>query len=83
MNDKMKIFPVISNDTNSNTYILLDRKTRKYCIIDPGYSSAHLQAKEIYEMLKLRMEIEIMFDAFKNVLNADRPYLGDDHKIEG
>lgn len=40
-------------------------------------------AKEIYEMLKLRMEIEVMFDAFKNVLNADRPYLGDDRKIEG
>ncbi len=43
MKDKMKIFPVISDNTNSNTYILLDSKTRKYCIIDPGYSSAHLQ----------------------------------------
>ena len=29
------------------------------------------------------MEIEITFDAFKNVLNADKTYMRDDYQIEG
>ena len=37
----------------------------------------------IYNLLKSRVEIEIMFDAFKNVLNADRTYMRDDYQMEG
>ncbi|RLG32304.1 hypothetical protein DRN97_07665 [Methanosarcinales archaeon] len=39
--------------------------------------------ERIYNLLKSRMEIEIMFDAFKNVLNADRTYMRDDYQMEG
>lgn len=39
--------------------------------------------ERIYNLLKSRVEIEIMFDAFKNVLNADRTYMRDDYQIEG
>jgi transposase len=37
----------------------------------------------IYKLLKSRAEIETMFDAFKNVLNADRTYMRDDYQMEG
>lgn len=40
-------------------------------------------AERIYNLLKCRAEIETMFDAFKNVLNADRTYVRDDHQLEG
>ena len=40
-------------------------------------------AERAYTLLKSRVEIEMMFDAFKNVLNADRTYMQDDHQIEG
>ncbi|MDI6886207.1 MAG: transposase, partial [archaeon] len=39
--------------------------------------------ERIYNLLKCRVEIEIMFDAFKNVLNADRTYMRDDYQMEG
>lgn len=39
--------------------------------------------ERIYNLLKSRVEIEIMFDAFKNVLNADKTYMRDDYQIEG
>ena len=39
--------------------------------------------ERIYNLLKGRAEIEAMFDAFKNVLNADRTYVRDDYQMEG
>jgi transposase len=39
--------------------------------------------ERIYNLLKSRVEIEIMFDAFKNVLNADMTYMRDDYQMEG
>jgi transposase len=39
-------------------------------------------AKEIYESYKSRNEIEITFDAFKNVLEADRTYMQNDSAME-
>lgn len=39
--------------------------------------------EEIYGLLKSRVEIEVMFDAFKNVLHADRTYMRDDYQMEG
>ena len=41
------------------------------------------RGERIYNLLKSRVEIEIMFDAFKNVLNADKTYMRDDYQIEG
>ena len=40
-------------------------------------------AEKVYTILKSRPEIETMFDVFKNVLEADRTYMRDDHQMEG
>ncbi len=40
-------------------------------------------AGKIYTTLKSRPEIETMFDVFKNILDADRTYMRDDHQMEG
>jgi transposase len=42
-----------------------------------------LGAKKIYELLKSRVEIEIAFDTFKNILHADRTYMREDAQLEG
>lgn len=39
--------------------------------------------QRIFELLKSRVEIEVTFDTFKNVLNADRSYMRDDSAMEG
>jgi len=41
------------------------------------------RGEKIYVHLKSRVEIEIMYDAFKNILHADRIYLRDDAHVEG
>lgn len=38
--------------------------------------------QEIYEKLKTRMEIESLFDVFKNTLNADRTYMQSSQSLE-
>ena len=38
---------------------------------------------KIYELLKARINIEQLFDTFKNVLEADRTYMRDDYELEG
>ena len=40
------------------------------------------EAERIYNLLKSRVEIEVMFDAFKNILHADRSYMRSDEQIE-
>jgi transposase len=42
-----------------------------------------LSAKEIYEIYKKRNEIEIMFDSYKNFLNADKMYMQNRYVLEG
>ena len=42
-----------------------------------------LSPQKIFELLKSRVEIEVTFDTFKNVLNADRTYMRDDSAMEG
>lgn len=42
-----------------------------------------LSAQRIFELLKSRTEIEVVFDTFKNTLHADRSYMGDDFALEG
>lgn len=39
--------------------------------------------KEIYALLKGRIEIESVIDTFKNTLQADRTYMRDDESMEG
>jgi hypothetical protein len=39
--------------------------------------------QRVYDLLKSRVEIELVFDALKNVLNADRTYMRDDTHLEG
>ncbi len=39
-------------------------------------------SEEIYELLKQRIEIESVFDTFKNTLNADRTYMRNDAQLE-
>ena len=40
-------------------------------------------AKELYEIYKQRNEIEVMFDAYKNFLEADKTYMQDRYVMEG
>jgi transposase len=40
-------------------------------------------AKRVYELLKCRVNIEQLFDTFKNTLNADRTYMRDDYHLQG
>ena len=39
-------------------------------------------AKQTYETYKTRNEIEVLFDAYKNILHADRTYMQNDIAIE-
>jgi hypothetical protein len=40
-------------------------------------------AQDTYEDYKSRNEIEILFDAYKNILHADRTYMQNNIAIEG
>lgn len=42
-----------------------------------------LNPQKMFELLKSRVEIEGVFDTFKNVLNADRSYMRNDASLEG
>lgn len=42
-----------------------------------------LSAKEVYEFLKARTNIENVFDTFKNTLEADKTYMQNDEKLQG
>ncbi len=42
-----------------------------------------LEAKEIYQAYKQRNEIEVLFDSFKNFLDADKTYMHDRYVLEG
>lgn len=46
-------------------------------------TGTNLSAQKIFELLKSRTEIEVVFDTFKNTLHADRSYMGDDFSLEG
>jgi transposase len=40
-------------------------------------------AQRVFELLKERVEVEQVFDTFKNTLNADRSYMRDDWSLQG
>lgn len=40
------------------------------------------QGKEVFQCFKSRVEIEILFDAFKNILHADRSYMRSNASLE-
>jgi len=46
-------------------------------------SSLRMEPEEAYRLYKLRCAIEGCFDTAKNVLSADRTYMGSDEKIAG
>ena len=46
-------------------------------------TSINESGEKIYELLKCRNDIETAFDAFKNILKADRTYVQDDYQMEG
>ncbi len=46
-------------------------------------SSLDLTEIELFELFKKRERVEKMFDAYKNVLDADRLYLQDDESVFG
>jgi len=46
-------------------------------------SSKDMPEQEMYELYKKRERVEKMFDAYKNVLDADRSYLQDDESVFG
>lgn len=46
-------------------------------------TNKNLTAKEIYEAYKQRNEIEVLFDSYKNFLDADRTYMQDRYVLEG
>ena len=46
-------------------------------------SSKNMPTQEMYELYKKRERVEKLFDAYKNVLDADRLYLQDDESVFG
>ena len=48
-----------------------------------NYLPNKLMPQVLYEVYKQRNEIEIMFDAYKNFLDADRTYMQDRYVLEG
>ncbi|MCX6673785.1 MAG: transposase [Methanothrix sp.] len=46
-------------------------------------SSIDVPEQEIYDLYKKRERVEKLFDAYKNVLDADRLYLQDDESVFG
>lgn len=67
---------------------LIDYKTRLY---DTSYRNGTLTVRtnlgknpqEVYQIMKSRVNIEQVFDTFKNTLDADRTYTRDDYQMEG
>lgn len=45
--------------------------------------SETLSAKQLYETYKQRNEIEVLFDSYKNFLDADKTYMQDRYVLEG
>lgn len=49
------------------------------CVI----TNTDFSPKQVFELLKGRVEIEAVFDTFKNLLHADRTYMRSDDKLQG
>ncbi len=54
--------------------VITDLKTR---------DGKEINGKEVYSFLKQRVNIEQLYDTFKNTLEADRSYMRDDYQLEG
>jgi transposase len=46
-------------------------------------AKSSFKADEVFENLKARVEIESLFDTFKNLLHADRSYMRDEAHLQG
>ncbi len=58
-----------------------DRQFKMGTIAVVAKTSFH--ADEVFEYLKARVEIESLFDTFKNLLHADRSYMRDEAHLQG
>lgn len=58
-----------------------DRQFKLGTIAVVAKTSFH--ADEVFEYLKARVEIESLFDTFKNLLHADRSYMRDEAHLQG
>ena len=54
--------------------VITDLKTR---------DGKEINGKGVYSFLKQRVNIEQLYDTFKNTLEADRSYMRDDYQLEG
>lgn len=74
----------------------LDRISKKYTTMKEFYEKEHafgtiavmasskkISCEKIYQFLKARINIESAFDAFKNVLEADKTYMQNTSKLHG
>lgn len=63
---------------------LNDYYKRQYILGTIGvFTNTDFTAQRVFELLKGRIEIELLFDTFKNLLHADRSYMRDDIHLEG
>jgi len=46
-------------------------------------TNSNFHPKRVFELLKSRVNIEQLFDMFRNLLHADRSYMRDDEHLEG
>lgn len=58
-------------------------KEHTFGTISVMVNSDKMTAKEVYEFLKARTNIENVFDTFKNTLDADKTYMQNDEKLQG
>lgn len=63
-----------SNHRMGTIAVITDLKTK---------DGEEIDGKEIYSFLKQRVNIEQLYDTFKNTLEADRSYMRDDYQLEG
>jgi hypothetical protein len=60
------------------------RKLRTFSTLTIAYNVCNdFSAQQIYEIYKKRNEIEVMFDCYKNFMDADTTYMHDRYVLEG
>ena len=57
-------------------------RQRKFGTI-PVLTGTEMDAEEMYNLLKSRMDIEQLFDTFKSTLHADGTYMRDNNHMQG
>ncbi|MFH0875201.1 MAG: transposase [archaeon] len=58
-------------------------KEHQFGTIAVSVSCKEISAEKIFQYLKARMQIEVAFDTFKNILEADKTYMQSNEKLYG